>query len=107
MFNNRLTRRMIDAGIGATRAAARAKSPDGFARWQACCRGDTAAEEFSYDERNICAGESSCACSTSGRMVGDEAIIAAGESEPCVEQLRFVLPDLVPGIQALLASKEG
>jgi hypothetical protein len=40
-------------------------------------------------------------------MVGDEAIIATGESEPCVEQLRFVLPDLVPGIQALLAAKGG
>src|SRR5947208_1910954 len=26
---------------------------------------------------------------------------------PCVEQLRFVMPDLVPGIQALLAAKEG
>jgi len=98
---------MIDAGIGATRAAARAKSPDGFARWQACCRGDTAAEEFSYDERNICAGSQACASldqRPSGWRWGDNS---GRRIRTVCGTTSFVMPALVPGIQALLAAKEG
>src|SRR5256885_12435243 len=45
--------------------------------------------------------------STSGRVVGDEAIIAAGESEPCVEQLRSSCPPLCRAFRPCSPQKKG